>query len=235
MKTLNYRLFQIFILSILLTTIKSCKTDSNNKLKDSTNKIVLDKKTKLDSKETEIKKFKSIKIGNQEWMNEDLKVEIFLNGDSIFHATTNKEWALAIKNEQPAWCYAPNKQNQIDKFYNIYVLKDKRGIIPNGWKIPSNFDWNILANHINDSHDSSCGNCWVHIPKSVKSYQFNNKNNGFRFKDGNFYSLNKNSFYWTSNYTIATTAIGSELLIKYGSIIRLPNENFGLQIRCIKK
>jgi len=241
MKKSNFRFFQIFILSILLTSIISCepeKTDSNNDLSVQQTK----KNTILDSIETEIKKYKSITIGKQEWMNEDLSVEIFLNGDSIFHAKSNKEWELAFKNKQPAWCYVSNKKNEFDKFYNIHVLTDERGIAPDGWKIPSICDWQILANHINKSQES-CQCNWVIIPRSIDDYGFINKNNGFRFRNGEFYSSNKNSFYWALKHEkshtqeIATNAYQGNggLWFKWGGVFRVAYDCSGFQIRCIKK
>lgn len=178
-------------------------------------------------------------------MEEDLSTEVFLNGDSIYQAKSKEEWKDAIINKIPAWCYTINEQGQKGKFYNIYVLKDERGIVPKNWRIPNNYDWNILSNFINNTNETICENCWVHIPKDINSFGFNGFKNGYRYKYGQIYSSNKNIFYWSrnsrnsnyrpnSNYTIATTAIGSELTMKFGSIIRLPIENFGLQIRCIK-
>ena len=52
--------------------------------------------------------YKTVKIGNQTWMAENLNVSTFRNGDPIPQAKTNKEWELAGKNKQPAWCYYDN-------------------------------------------------------------------------------------------------------------------------------
>lgn len=236
MKVINFKFFNFLILLILLISCKQKKGDSNNELSNhQTDKMVVDEKqTKLDSIKADRKNYKSITIGTQEWMSEDLKVEVFLNGDSIFQAKSNKEWQLAFNNRQPAWCYVVNDKNEFDKLYNIYVLKDKRRVVPEGWKIPSSFDWKILANSITKNEDLGCERCWVKLPNSIESLGFNNKNNGFRFKYGGFYSNDKHCFYWTSSYSVATTAIKDELLFKYGSIIRLSEES-GFQIRCIRE
>lgn len=49
-----------------------------------------------------------IKIGEQIWKVKNLNVDQFLNGDLISEAKTEKEWAAACQNKQPAWCYYDN-------------------------------------------------------------------------------------------------------------------------------
>ena len=48
---------------------------------------------------------KSVQIGTQTWMVENLNVSTFRNGDPIKEARTAQEWKMAGENEQPAWCY----------------------------------------------------------------------------------------------------------------------------------
>lgn len=43
----------------------------------------------------------TVKIGNRVWMNYNLNVDNFRNGDTIPEAKTDEEWANAIKNNQP--------------------------------------------------------------------------------------------------------------------------------------
>ena len=62
------------------------------------------------------------------------EITTFLNGDSILHAQSAKEWKEASKGKTAAWCYAdPIKKEGI--LYNYYVLQDKRGIVPDSKKI----------------------------------------------------------------------------------------------------
>lgn len=48
---------------------------------------------------------KTVTIGDQIWMAENLNVERFKNGDPIPEAKTNSEWKEASRNGTPAWCY----------------------------------------------------------------------------------------------------------------------------------
>jgi uncharacterized protein (TIGR02145 family) len=95
------------------------------------------------------KVYKTVVIGNQTWMAENLNVSTFRNGDFIPEAKTNEEWKSACKNEQPAWCYYEFKKLNGEKFgklYNWFAVNDPRGLSPEGWHIPNKKKWEILIN-----------------------------------------------------------------------------------------
>jgi uncharacterized protein (TIGR02145 family) len=84
----------------------------------------------------------------QEWTGYNLRVSHFLNGDVIPQAKTPEEWAQATSSRQPAWCYFENDSTNFyekGKLYNYYALTDPRGIIPEGYRIPSIKDYEKLA------------------------------------------------------------------------------------------
>ena len=89
----------------------------------------------------------TVKIGAQVWMTKNLDVSAFRNGDPILEAKTNEEWIKAGQNEQPAWCYYNNDPKnwlKFGKLYNWYAVIDSRGIAPEGWRVPSIKDCEIL-------------------------------------------------------------------------------------------
>lgn len=95
--------------------------------------------------------FKSVVIGNQEWMTENLSVKFFRNGDPIPVAKTNEEWTKAGRTGQPAWCYYDNKSANgkiYGKLYNWYAVNDGRGLAPKGWHIPNCDEWGILVDYL---------------------------------------------------------------------------------------
>jgi len=90
-------------------------------------------------------KYTFVQIGQQVWMDKNLEVETYRNGDVIPQVTDAKEWA-ALKTG--AWCYHSNdKANGViyGKLYNWYAVNDPRGLAPEGWHIPSNAEWTILS------------------------------------------------------------------------------------------
>jgi uncharacterized protein (TIGR02145 family) len=95
--------------------------------------------------------YKSVKIGTQTWMVENLNVSTFRNGDPIPEAKTNEEWEKAGKNKQPAWCYYDNDPKngaKYGKLYNWFAVSDPRGLAPAGWHVPSDTEWTTLGNQL---------------------------------------------------------------------------------------
>lgn len=97
----------------------------------------------LNNVDFENQDYSSVKIGNAEWMIQNLNLAYFRNGDPIPQAKTDAEWISAGENEQPAWCYYENDPENgkiYGKLYNYYAVNDSRGLAPEGWRIPDIFD-----------------------------------------------------------------------------------------------
>jgi uncharacterized protein (TIGR02145 family) len=85
-----------------------------------------------------------IKINNKFWESENLDVVKFKNGDDIYEARTLEEWTNASENKIAAWCnpeHVPEGDLKYGKLYNYYAIIDERGLIPDGYTIPSQKDW----------------------------------------------------------------------------------------------
>ena len=95
--------------------------------------------------------YKTAKYGLQEWSASNLNVTAFRNGDKIPEAKTKEEWIKAGEDGKPAWCYYKNDPVnglKYGKLYNWYAINDKRGLAPEGWRIPTNNDWIILIKNL---------------------------------------------------------------------------------------
>lgn len=57
------------------------------------------------------RQYKTVVIGSQTWMAENLNVSTFRNGDIIPEAKTHEEWEKAITEKKPAWCYYWKKRS----------------------------------------------------------------------------------------------------------------------------
>ncbi|MFH1050753.1 MAG: FISUMP domain-containing protein [bacterium] len=83
---------------------------------------------------------------SQVWMEGNLDVSTYRNGDPIPEVSDPTEW---LNLRTGAWCYYDNDPllGQIyGKLYNWYAINDPRGIAPEGYHIPELFyDWTNLA------------------------------------------------------------------------------------------
>jgi uncharacterized protein (TIGR02145 family) len=94
------------------------------------------------------KTYRTVKIGNQTWMAENLNVTTFRNGDQIPEAKTNEEWRKAGEEGKPAWCYFENNEKngqKSGKLYNWYAIIDSRNICPLDWRVPTVIDFEVLV------------------------------------------------------------------------------------------
>jgi uncharacterized protein (TIGR02145 family) len=83
----------------------------------------------------------------QSWMTKNLDVATYRNGDTIPEVTDAAEWAALTTG---AYCYYDNDSATYaatyGKLYNWYAVNDPRGLAPEGWHIPTDFEWTTLSN-----------------------------------------------------------------------------------------
>ncbi len=98
------------------------------------------------------KTYKTVKIGSQTWMAENLNASRFRNGDVIPEAKTLEEWQKISTATAALCCYngESNKGKIFGKLYNWFAVGDPRGLAPPGWHIPTEAEWRILTHVLGD-------------------------------------------------------------------------------------
>lgn len=92
--------------------------------------------------------YKTVKIGIQLWMKENLNVSHYRNGDPIPEVKNPTEW---INLTTGAWCYYINDSAmgpRYGKLYNWYAVNDPRGLAPTDWHVPSHAEWISLTTYL---------------------------------------------------------------------------------------
>ena len=94
--------------------------------------------------------YKTVTIGTQTWMAENLRTTRFRDGTAIPNVTDNTSW-LNLTNG--AYCTYKNtiKLDSIATFgrlYNGYVITDSRNIAPAGWHVPTDAEWTTLTTYL---------------------------------------------------------------------------------------
>lgn len=94
--------------------------------------------------------YKTIKIGDQEWMAENLKTHKLNDGTPIAYVTSDATWA-DVNNTNPMMCYYDNDvDNNKDKYgalYNWYAVNTGK-LPPAGWHVPTDADWKKLEDYL---------------------------------------------------------------------------------------
>lgn len=190
--------------------------------------------------------YTSVKIGDQTWMIENLKVTHYRNGDPIQNITENSKWSNLSTG---AWCYYNNmEKNDRDygKLYNWYAVNDIRNIAPLGWHVPTDSEWATLINYLGGKDNApkklkETGTThWKEFDsEATNSSRFNALPGGQREDNGSFFNnLGFSSFgnfgtWWSSSEKDSYTS-PNFLLMKNISLFSSGNKKEGHSIRCVK-
>lgn len=155
------------------------------------------------SEEQENGKFKTVEIGDQTWMAENLDVSHFRNGDTIPEIKTNEEWKNAGENGQPAWCYYRNEGfngEKYGKLYNWYAVNDPRGLAPEGWHVPSDEEWTDLEEYLASDAGSKMKSTsgWEKNGNGTNESSFSGLPGGSRDWGGYFDWMGSEGSWWSS-------------------------------------
>lgn len=133
-------LFSILILALVLSIVlNSC--EKVEKAEDS------EEKNTATMTDIDGNTYKTITIGTQTWMLENLKVTRYRNGDSITHVP-GYEWTST---KIGAFCIYDNdstNKNVYGCLYNWYAISDSRNIAPVGWHVPTNDELKTLLEYL---------------------------------------------------------------------------------------
>ncbi len=102
--------------------------------------------------------YKTVKIGEQWWMAENLKVTQYADGTAIPHVTDDNDWAaLGDNNTDKAYCFYNNNANLgYGALYTFAAATNGtphsgshiQGVCPIGWHLPSDAEWTQLKNYM---------------------------------------------------------------------------------------
>jgi uncharacterized protein (TIGR02145 family) len=101
--------------------------------------------------------YKTITIGTQTWMAENLRTTHYRNGDPIPNVTGGRAWMDLTSG---AYCDYNNEvkySNIYGRLYNLYAVLDSRNIAPPGWHLPSEADWVTMFLYIDPQYSVNGG------------------------------------------------------------------------------
>ena len=233
MKTKNRIWISVLIVSgFILILLSSCKK------KDETSTAVIDK----DGYE-----YKTVTIGTQVWLAENLRTTKYLNGDPI---GTTIPASLNITSESTPeyqWASGGNESNvgTYGRLYTWYAVTDSRKICPTGWHVPIDEEFATLTTYLQG--DTIAG-------KKLKEYgttHWANPNTGatnqsgftalpggYRYWfNGTFQGESMTSYWWTSteNTNDLTQAWYRQLSATQNLVYRgVVEKQAGKYVRCVK-
>ena len=222
--------------------VKSKPTDVKTQTKTSA-KPATNTSSKINGTVTDIdgNVYKTVKIGNQIWMAENLKTSRYNNGTAIPNVMDYNEW----KNlKTGAYCYYDNfySNNEIyGKLYNWYAVNTGK-LAPEGWHVPSDKEWKELVDYLGGENIAGTGskmkviNYW-NTPNygATNSSGFTGLPAGERNYTGIFSSIGKLCHFWSSTEVDTSNAWTRRLSYYYSNASRVSiYKKLGFSVRCIK-
>jgi uncharacterized protein (TIGR02145 family) len=186
--------------------------------------------------------YKTVTIGNQMWMVENLKVAHFRNGDPVPEANTAEEWIKSGKITNPAWCYYGNdsaKSKKYGKLYNWYAVNDPRGLAPEGWHIPSDVELTMLTDYLGGENEAGTKmkttSGWYKKGNGTNESGFAGLPGGTRDHFGIFHAIGSYCSWWSSTESDTNSAWNRNLY--FDSVTVLGTDSYkqeGYSIRCLR-
>jgi len=202
--------------------------------------------------------YKTVKIGTQRWMIENLKTTKFNDGTPIPLVTNGAAWT-ALKT--PGYCFYNNdvaNKSTYGALYNWYTVNTNK-LAPTGWHVPTDAEWSILENYLiangynfdgtttdNKIAKSLAATTLWHTNTGVGAIGNDlNKNNksgftglpgGFRRLASTFDDIGYYGWWWSSTQGNAKSAWFRYLTYAGGNVNRANygDMNDGFSVRCIK-
>lgn len=177
-------------------------------------------------------KYPVVKIGNQEWMAENLKVETYNNYDSISLSGAYSFWVPASD---------PTYQLEYGNYYQNIVVTNPLGVCPQGWQMPRNDDWNELISYLGGINNAgeklkstAQGDTQWNIHSGDGSTEFNAYPAGV-FTSGNYNSINELALFWSKDIYDPFNGYCYKLSSNNDSIVmeHIHNQT-SLNVRCVK-
>jgi uncharacterized protein (TIGR02145 family) len=239
--------YQLIILTIILMFNGNCKKDDSatgNQTNGKTKAIFNSSLTYGTMTDQDENTYKTIKIGTQTWMAENLRTTKYRDGESIPEVTDFTSWA---KLTTGAYCNYDNTKNidtiaTFGRLYNWHTLSDIRNIAPSGWHVASDIEWTILTTYLSGAigaggklKETSTTHWKSPNTGTTNETGFTALPGGLVYSSGTFGNIGNYGDWWCSTENNTTNAycrsMGYDFIDVY---ICGSNKNAGFSVRCVK-
>jgi len=143
------------------------------------------------------KTYKTVKIGNQTWMAENLD---YATEDNSSKCYDNNESNCEIYGRLYDWATAMALPSSCNTS-SCSIGEKHRGICPSGWHIPNKVEWTTLTDIVGSSAGTKLkanSNLWD-TNTGTDNYGFAALPGGWCDKNGSFSKVGHNSYWWGSS------------------------------------
>ena len=171
------------------------------------------------------KVYRTVKIGNQVWMAENLN----------YYDSTN----LNIK--ETSWCYgkSDNKDSSTcDVTGRLYTWAAAITVCPSDWRLPSDADWDSLFSVVggrSGGRNLKSLTGWYGDGGGTDSFGFSAIPGGHKYDSGAFFSVGIYAYFWSSTEREDGKVRGMSLYYSYDDMTPyIIDKNVAYSVRCVK-
>jgi len=195
--------------------------------------------------------YKTIEIGSQTWMAENLKTTEYNDNSSIPNVTGSSAW---INLKTPGYCWYDNDETtnktEYGALYNWYAVNTGK-LCPSGWHVPADAEYKTLEMYLgltqvqaNDTlwrgtdpgaqMKNTAG--WKTGENGTNTSGFSALPGGYRYhRDGTFYNITDLSYWWCSDEVSSAAGYYRRLDGGNSGIYRAGTlKAAGKYVRCLK-
>ncbi len=183
------------------------------------------------------KSYKTIQIGNQCWLKENLDIGTMINGSG--EQTDNGMIEKYCYDDNPSNCENYGGLYQWDEAMQYVTTPSAQGICPSGWHLPTFAEFQTLGATVggNSNAIKAMGQGWEQ-GTGTNTSGFSALLAGYRHPDGSYYFLSSDAYFWSSTEYYSPNAY-SMRLIGYSHEL-FPDgyinvgKKYGQSVRCLK-
>jgi uncharacterized protein (TIGR02145 family) len=198
--------------------------------------------------------YPSIIINGQEWIQKNLAVSKYRNGDPVPTGLSDATWSSTTSGAYAIYNNDAANNTTYGKLYNWYAVNDSRGLCPSGWHVPSDAEWTTLINYLDPNADGgNNGNIAGGKMKSTGTIEngdglWNSPNEqatnesgftalpgGYRYNVGSYYDVGYFGVWWSSTEYDSNYAWGRVLGYDYSNVFGYyGSKQDGFSVRCVR-
>ena len=237
----SFGLHSIFLFWVFSALLLSCD-------KDEEAQVVIERGSVID---IDGNVYTTVKIGEQWWMAENLRVTHFNDGTALNFIDLNDTDSVWANSDVASYTFINDTLS--GNLYNGSVIQNDKNIAPVGWHIPSDAEWKILEATAGMSISETDQTGWRGLNEAEKltskysagwpdggllfgtdEFGFDAIPGGCRIMNGQTNISSNTAFWWSSD------SYGEEIWYRYidaqeKRIFRQHTYNqYGMSIRCVK-
>jgi len=238
----KFSIFPFLIMGVFLVFASSCDKDKDND--PASNGTIFNPNINYGTvTDIDGNTYKTVTIGTQTWMAENLKVTKYNDGTAIANVTDDDEWSALTTG---AYCNYNNTTSTVTiatygRLYNWYAVKTGK-LAPKGWHVPSDSEWTVLTDYLGGKSVAGgklkeTGTTHWDSPNDGATNEtgFTALPGGYRYTNGTFSTIGIYGYWWSATEYYSYTAWDWDMSYNNSSVNSSDYfKELGFSVRCLR-